>query len=146
MLISAEVLLPQGEEPQLARVLRQSVDDNGQAIGAHSNNPLLSTLVYDVEFPDGDVNKYAANIIADNIPSQFDPDGFHTNVLEAILDHKKYVTAVPMPEKYFKTKQGSKNQRQTTVVWAFQINWKNGLKSWVNLKDLKEYNPVDVAE
>ena len=51
-----------------------------------------------------------------------------------------------MPEKYFKTKQGRKKQRQTTVGWAFQIKWKNGLKSWVNLKDLKESNPVDVTE
>ena len=53
---------------------------------------------------------------------------------------------MPMSEKYFKTKQGSKKQRQTTVGWAFQIKWKNCLKSGVNLKDLKESNPVDVAD
>ena len=88
MLISAEVLLPQGGETQLERVLRHSVDENGQAIGAHSDNPLLSTLVYDVEFPDGDVNKYAANFIAENLVSQVNPDGFHTNVLKAIMYYK----------------------------------------------------------
>ena len=30
--------------------------------------------------------------------------------------------------------------------WSFQIKWKNGLNSWVNLKYLKDSNPVDVAE
>ena len=68
-LISAEVLLPQGEKPQLARILRRYVDENGQAIGAHSDNTLLSTLVYDAESLDGDVKKYAANLIAENLLS-----------------------------------------------------------------------------
>ena len=72
----------------MARVLRRSVDENGQVIGAHINNPHLSTLVYDVKFPDGDVKKYATNLIAENILSQVNPDGFHTNVIDEILDHK----------------------------------------------------------
>ena len=51
-----------------------------------------------------------------------------------------------MSGKYFKTKQGKRTQLKTTVGWAFQIKWKNGTKQWVNLKDFKESNPVDVAE
>ena len=91
------------------------MDENGQAIGAHIDNHLLSTLVYDVEFTDGDVKKYSANLIAENILSQVNPDGFYTNVLEEILDHKRYGTAVHLPEKHFKTKQGRKKHRQTIV-------------------------------
>jgi len=30
-----------------------------------NDNPLLNTLIYDVEFPDGNIKKYAANIIAE---------------------------------------------------------------------------------
>ena len=30
--------------------------------------------------------------------------------------------------------------------WALQIKWKKFLKSWVNLKDWKESNTVDVAD
>ena len=63
ILFRAEVLLPHGEEQVMANLLRKSVDDDGQVIGAHNKNPLLNTLVYDVEFPDGDVNKYATNLI-----------------------------------------------------------------------------------
>ena len=87
----------------------------------HSNNPLLSTLVYDVEFPDGDMKKYAANLITENLLSQFNPDGFHTNILKAILDHKQDGTAVPMSEKCFKTKQ----VRQS----IFKIPWDRNYKS-----------------
>ena len=92
------------------------------------------------------MKKYSANIIAENLLAQVDPEGIHTNVLEAIMDHKRDGTAVPMSGKYFKTKQGKRTQRKTTVGWALQIKWKNGTKQWVNLKDLKESNPVDVAE
>ena len=62
ILVSAEVLLPHGEEQVMAKFFSKSVDENGQVIGAHNKNPLLNTLVYNVEFPDVDVKKYAANL------------------------------------------------------------------------------------
>ena len=74
------------------------------------------------------MRKYAANIIAVNLLAQVDPEGFHTNVLEEILYHKRDGTAVPMSGKYFKTNQGRQTQRKTTVLWALQIKGKNGSK------------------
>ena len=130
----------------MAKVLSKSVDENGQVIGAHNDNPLLNTLVYDVKFPDGDVKKYAANLIAENVLSQVDPNGYYTNTMEVILDNKRDGTAVRMADKLFKTKQGKPTQRHKTVGWSFLIKWKNGPKEWVHLKVLKESNPVDVAE
>ena len=73
VLISAEVLLPQGEEQQLAKVLRRSVYQDRQVVGQHHKNPLLNTLMYDIELPNGDVIKYAANIIAVNLLAQVNP-------------------------------------------------------------------------
>ena len=66
---------------QAAKVIRWSVDADGQVIGSFNENPLLNTLVYDVEFPDGAIKKYAANIIAENVLTQCDPDGHYTNIL-----------------------------------------------------------------
>ena len=66
-MIGAEVLLTQGEEHQLAKVIRHEVDKNGTTIGNHAVNLLLNTLLYDVEFPDGVVRRYAANMIAENV-------------------------------------------------------------------------------
>ena len=48
ILISAEVLLPQGEEKQLAKVLRRLVDRDDKTIVQHHKNPLLNTLVHDI--------------------------------------------------------------------------------------------------
>jgi hypothetical protein len=45
LLINAEVLLPQGESEQMAKVLRQAVDDDGKVIGTFNNNPILNTIV-----------------------------------------------------------------------------------------------------
>ena len=98
-----------------------------------------------MEFPDGDVKKYAANFIAVNVLSQCDPDGLYTYVMEVILDHKRDGRAVPISEKYFTTKQGKRKIGQSTLGWSFQIKWENGSTEWVALKYLKETNPFDVA-
>ena len=114
----------------MAKVFSKSVDENGQVIGAHNENPLLNTLVYDVQFPNGDVKNYAANLIAENFLSQVYPNGYYTNTMEAIMDHKRDGTAVPMADKFFKTKQGKLTQRHTTVGWQLLIKWKNDPKEW----------------
>ena len=81
VMIGAEVILPQGEEQQLAKVIRQAVDKNGTTIWNQAVNLLLNTFLYDVEFPDGAVRRYAANIIAENVLDLCDADGFYTNVM-----------------------------------------------------------------
>ena len=41
---------------------------------------------------------------------------------------------------------GRKRPRKTTKGWQLQVKWSDGTKSWIDLKVLKESNPVDVAE
>ena len=48
--------------------------DGNLLVTVHSN-PILDTRVYEVEFPDGQVMEYAANVIAENLYSQVDQDG-----------------------------------------------------------------------
>ena len=75
LLVNAEVLLPHGEASQMAKVVRKAVDDNGKVIGSFDENPILNSLVYEVEFPDGVTKSYAAKIIAENILYQVDLHG-----------------------------------------------------------------------
>ena len=42
-----------------------------------------------MEFPDGQVKEYAANIIAENILTQVETDGMSTTLMEAIVDHRR---------------------------------------------------------
>ena len=59
---------------------------------------MLNTLSYNVEFSDGEVREYSANIIAENMYAQVDAQGFHHNLLEAILDFKKDSQALDLVE------------------------------------------------
>ena len=130
----------------MGKVICQAFDKNGTTIGNHAVNPLLNTLLCDVEFPDGSVRIYASNSIAENVLAQCDADGFYTNVMATVLDHKRDGTSVPMLEKYFTTKHGKRTMRQSTKGWSFHIKWRDGTTSWVDLKELKEINPVDITE
>ncbi len=51
-----------------------------------------------------------------------------------------------MADKYFTTKSGTKRMRQTTQGWKFLVEWSNGSRQWIELKLLKESNPVQVAK
>merc|ERR1712110_155262 len=88
-LINAEIMLPQGEEQVLAKVLRRSVDENGRVIGQFNENPILNTLVYECELPDGTIKEYAANVIAEQILDQVDDEGHYGQQIDTILKHKR---------------------------------------------------------
>ena len=43
--------------------------------------------MYEIEFPDGEIRPYAANVIADNIWAQVDPEGQRYVIFESIIDY-----------------------------------------------------------
>ena len=145
-LINSEVLLPQGRRIRSAKVLKRTEDDAGELVGTYSDNPMLNTCTYDVMFPDGEVKQYAANIIAENLFAQVDPDGHSHRLMEGIVGHKMTKDAVRREDKHLVTKFGARKLRKTTVGWKLLVSWKDGSESWIPLKDLKESNPVDVAD
>ena len=51
-----------------------------------------------------------------------------------------------MADKHFFTKTGTKQMHQMTVGWKFLVEWADGLQQQIELKILKESNPVQVAE
>ena len=144
--MNAEVLLPQGEEKRLAKLIKRSVNSDGKVIGNYNDLPVLNTMLYGVQFPYGSIKPYSANLIAENILMQADSDGLHHQLLEGILDHSKDNRAIEKKDKYFVTKCGRQSMRQTTVGWKFNVKWRDGTTTWVSLKDLKESNPIKVAE
>ena len=144
MLIHAEVLLPRGEELLAAKVIRRSMDDDGKVIGDYNAMPIFNTMLYDVEFPDGTIKPYAANVIADNIYDQVDSEG--SNIVKSIDDYRTDANAVSKEDQFVVDKNGRKHLRKTTAGWKLCVVLTNGASRWIPLKDLKESNPVDVAE
>ena len=62
MLIHAKVLLPKGDNVQ-----GKIKDNDGNIVGTFDYNPILDSIIYDVEVPDGADKKYAANVIDENM-------------------------------------------------------------------------------
>ena len=100
-----------------------------------------------MEFPDGQVKEYAANIIAENMLTQVDSDGMSTTLMEAIVDHQRDdEKALQHHDKYVQSKNRRSQLRKTVKGWELLIKWKNKSESWIKLADMKESHPVEVAE
>jgi hypothetical protein len=77
--------------------------------------------------------------------AQCDIEGRQYNLMEDIADHKTDGHAVKPADMYIK--HGSnKKVRKTTKGWNLCVEWKDGTTSWDRLADIKESNPVEVAE
>ena len=127
-------------------MIKRSVDSDGKVIGNYNELLVLNTMLYDVQFPDGSIKPYSANLIAENILMQADIDRLHHQLFEGILDHSKDKQGIENKDKYFLTKRGRQSMRQTTVGWKFKVKCRYGTTTWVSLKDTKESNPIKVAE
>jgi hypothetical protein len=108
-------------------------------------NPLLDTSLYDVEFEDGLIESYAANLIAEGIYAQVDDEGYQYDLISEIVDHRKGPDALTNENCHF-VANGKKEQKRSTKGWELCVAWKDGSTSWVKLSDLKESDPLKVAE
>jgi hypothetical protein len=119
-MINAEIILQQGDMLQHGEVKRRSIDDNGKTIGTYSDNPIMNSIVYEVDFPDGELKEYAANILAENMLSQVDHEGHNKILMRDIIDYKRdEAMAVPIEDKYLTTRSGQRRLRKTTQGWSF---------------------------
>ena len=146
VLIDAELMLPQRDQLRPAKVRRRTADPDGRVTGTYNSNPLMNTLTYDVEFDDGEVKEYAANVIAENLLSQVDDEGFTLTHLDSIVSHRKLPDALSSEDAYAVTKRGAKRLRKTTRGWDLQVKWTDGSTQWVPLSDMKEAYPVQTAD
>ena len=145
--ISAKVMLPRdGIQFGKGIVLKRARDENGELIGKSNSNPVLDTSVYEVRFEDGAVERYHANIIAEHIYSQIDGDGYGRTLLDEIVDHRSDESAVPKSQGWYKGKNGQPKRIQTTKGWKLLVKFKDLTERWIKLKDLKESNPIELAE
>lgn len=145
--VLSQVMLPKGDEMSLGTVTKRKRNSDGKPIGRYNHNPILDSSVYEVEFPDGEVMEYAANVIAENLYTQVDEEGRHQVVFDEIVDHKATDRAMSQSEEdLFIIKNGRKHPRITTKGWKLCVLWKDGSTSWEPLSDLKEAYPLQTAE
>ena len=146
--IDVDVRLSHNDELTRARVTGRTVFDNGQTSGTYHENPYNNTMTYDVTFPDGTVKMYAASLIAENMVDQVDKESFEYNMLASILDYRKTRDALPSDDEGLGNAddKGKDKYIHTTDGWSFHLLWKDENKEWVPLKEVKDSNPIELAE
>jgi hypothetical protein len=133
-------------DERFGRVLKRVRGLDGEPIGRAHANPLFDTREYEIEFTDGTREKYQANIIAENMFAQVDSEGNQHLLLKEIKDHKSNHSAIPISEGTVCSVNGMTKPKHTTRGWFLLVQWRDGSVSLERLADLKESNPVEVAE
>ena len=128
------------------RVATRKRDNAGNPIGLANANPILDTRSYIVHFDDGDQTELTANMIAESLYSQCDPDGHEYVLLDEIVDHRRTDSAIKLADQKVVRANGRTYLRRSTIGWQLCCQWKDGSTSWTNLSDLKESHPIEVAE
>ena len=89
----------------MGKVRRGAHGPDRNIIRKYDNTPNLNSVMYEVEFIDGQVKEYGANIIAENMLSRVDSDGYSLMLMEGIVDYRKDESvAISMEDKYITTK------------------------------------------
>jgi hypothetical protein len=67
-------------------------------------------------------------------------------LLDEISDHTSDGTAIQFADGYVIAKNGNRHPKKMTRGWEFLTQMKEGFPLWVPLKELKESNPIELAE
>ncbi len=88
----------------------------------------------------------SANVIAQNMYAMCDTEGNQFLLLAGIVDHWKEESALDKADMMYITHGSNRQIRKTTKGWKLCVEWKDGSTSWERLADLKESNPVELAD
>ena len=111
LLFNSEVVLPQGDILRSAKVKGRHRNKDCDLTGTYHDNPILNSILHDVEFPDGSVKQHAANVTAENMHAQCDQEGHAVVAFDSILDYSSNNKVVQKKNKHVCTKSGQKRLR-----------------------------------
>jgi hypothetical protein len=103
----------------------------------------LDTRQYEVEFQDGSIDTYTANVIAANLSAQVDPEGQRYALFKGIVDHRYVAHEREMD---YTDKDGRYQPKTTTLGWELCVSWADDPSSWLPLALVKDLNPIEAAE
>ena len=63
---------------------RYALRSDGMVSGKYNDNPFLNSITYEVEFSDGQVKEYLANLIAKNMLTQVNVNGYSLTLMDGL--------------------------------------------------------------
>ena len=125
---------------------RRAKDLNKRAICRAHPNLLLNSCEYKIELEDGTTDQIFAKTISENIYSQLDNEGRKILAFGDIIYHRKDKSVLTKEDGFTQLSDGHKKCKQTTRGWQVLVEWKDETTTWMDLKDIKEANLVELAE
>ncbi len=119
---------------------------NGNPIRLANANPIPNSCKYVVEFDDGDKTTVNANLIAEAMYAQCDPDGNQYVLLDSLIDRWRLDKAIQPANQKIVHSDGHTYMHRSTIGWQLCCQWKDSSTSWENLSDLKESHPLETAK
>ena len=113
--VGAEILLPRGGTMARGRMTNRKRDVDGNLKGIANANPILDTGEYVVTLDDGDLTELTANLIAESMYAQCDPDGNEYVLLDSIIDHRRLDTATKLSDQTVVRNSGWTFKRRNTI-------------------------------
>jgi hypothetical protein len=105
------------------------------------------TLGMPIEFDIRDMTDLSANLIAECMHLQCDPDRHQYNLLDTFVDYKTIPTALTLDQQTMHNRTtGHKRTKKSTRGWKFCCQWRDGSTSWETLAHLIATHPIQVAE
>jgi hypothetical protein len=87
-----------------------------------------------------------ANLIAEAMYLQCNPDGNQYVLLDSIINHRWIDTATRPSDQKIVRPNRQTYMKSSTIGWQECCQWKDGSTSWENLADLKESHPLETIE
>ena len=146
-MINAEVQKQLDDAAVGGKVRRWALGPDGQTTGKYDTNPYHNSVLYEVEFDNGQVHEYSANVIAKSMLAQVDSDGFTLKLMDGIVDHKvDCALAISKADKWVYNRHRRQRLHKTTAGWWLLVRWKDENATWMKLLDMKESYPIEMAE
>jgi hypothetical protein len=92
--LSAEISIPRGGTLVKGRITSRKRDKDSNPVRLANTNPILDTCEYTFTFNDGDETVLNANLIAEAMYAQCNPDRNQYVLLDSIIDHRQLDTAI----------------------------------------------------
>lgn len=106
----------------------------------------MDTRIFELEFPDGRVEEYSTNIIAENLFSKVDDDGFDLGLVKEIISHRKDIGNATEISAGTYLNNGVERPVITTKGRSMRLLRTDGSTSWQSLKEVKDAFPIETAE
>ena len=103
----------------MGKVIHCAVDKPDNIIGTYDNNPILNSHLYEVEFTDGEVKYFAANIILESCMLQVESNSHHYQLLDCITNVRCDDQAIAKSDGYNTTKRRKFKRHGKTVGCCF---------------------------